>query len=160
MNTECERDEDWSGLRRQAPPGFVTRVMANLPEDRRGTAWWPSRGQWLAPALAGALLAMLALGLGWWRWRPESGGAMVVHFEIHAPGARQVELVGSFTDWQTDRIELRGPDASGHWTAEVPLPPGRHEYLFLVDGQSWVTDPRAEVRRADGFGRENAVLAL
>lgn len=159
MNADAEMERALAAVRKNAPPGFTTRVMANLPAEQRRPAWWPARGQWLVPVLAGVALALLVFGLGWWV-RPGADRAMVVHFEIHAPGARQVELVGSFTEWQTDRIELRGPDASGHWTAEVPLPPGRHEYLFLVDGQSWVTDPRAEVRRSDGFGRENAVLAL
>ena len=83
---------------------------------------------------------------------------MKVHFELHAPGARSVELVGSFKHWQPGSIRLVGPDASGHWTASIHLPEGRHEYQFLVDGRQWVTDPMAAVVRPDGFGRANAIL--
>lgn len=149
-------------VRRAAPAGFAQRVMDALPDRPGRSAWlaWPRDGGWLLPALTGAAAALLCVG---WLWRAgidRPSGMTTVHFEIHAPGASQVALVGSFTDWRTDRIVLRGPDASGHWTAEVPLPPGRHEYLFLVDGKQWMADPNAEVRRRDGFGRENALLAL
>ena len=85
---------------------------------------------------------------------------MTVHFELHAPDAETVELVGTFTDWQTGRLRLAGPDASGHWTADMDLPAGRYEYGFLVNGRQWLVDSNAVLRRDDGFGRENAVLAL
>lgn len=154
--------EELNYLRRTAPPGFAKRVLANLPErpGLRWQDWWEDSRRWLFPALIGAVSGLLIAGGVWWLNPSESAGKMVVHFEIHAPDANRVELVGTFTDWQIDRIELTGPDTSGHWTAELSLPPGRYEYLFLVDGRQWVTDPRADVRRADGFGRENAVLAL
>ena len=83
---------------------------------------------------------------------------MLVHFQIHAPGAQRVELVGDFNNWTPGAIRLHGPDASGHWTADVELPEGRYEYQFLVNGKTWVTDPNAATHRPDGFGRENAVM--
>ncbi len=156
-----------SGLAEQrvrAPGDFVARVMAALPpEPDRGWAdrlrrLWPGRGRWLAPAVAGALaLWVLAVGIP----RLQSGPERVpVTFEIHAPEARRVELVGSFNDWRPGEIVLKGPDATGHWKVTVRLPPGRYEYLFLVDGRQWVVDPDALALRPDGFGRENAVIEL
>jgi len=157
-----------AAVRRPAPDGFTARVMARLP-DPRVPAWrailhrvWPEGPAWLGPALAGALagaLIMVAVA-------PPRGAApqdhpqVTVHFQLHAPGASRVELVGNFTSWRTGEILLKGPDASGHWTVDVELPEGRHEYAFLVDGREWIADPFAEVRRPDGFGRENAVLNL
>jgi 1,4-alpha-glucan branching enzyme len=121
---------------------------------------WPARPQWLAPALAGALIALvLSVGFGSWL-RATPTDSVAVTFEVHAPNARQVDLVGSFNGWQPGQIVLRGPDATGHWTATVQLPTGRHEYLFLVDGRDWVTDPQAAIHRPDGFGRENALIEL
>ena len=35
-------------------------------------------------------------------------------------------------------------DERGVWIATVPLAPGRHAYVFVVDDTVWVTDPRAE----------------
>jgi hypothetical protein len=153
-------------LRASAPPDFARRVMTALP-DAPDRSWadlilrfWPEGGRWWLPALAGAaaaLLAVVSIRLPVQRTEPER---IAVHFELHAPAAQTVELLGDFTGWKSEAIRLTGPDASGHWTADVKLPAGRHEYIFLVDGRQWQTDPRADVRRADGFGRENAVVEL
>lgn len=154
------------GLKVKAPPGFADRVMARLPA-RPDPSWralwrraWPADGGWLGPALAGACAtALLFAGAGRFRAEPPPQ-AVIAHFELHAPDAQSVELVGDFTGWQASRIALRGPDGSGHWTADVELAPGQHEYIFLVNGRDWVTDALAEVRRPDGFGRENAIMNL
>lgn len=94
-------------------------------------------------ALAGALAALL-LGFALGRltvpspipqWNPNL-------FVIAAPGARSVAVVGDFSAWQP--LPLSDPDGDGIWTASIPLPPGRYEYAFLVDGK-WVgQDPLAE----------------
>ena len=163
-----ERDplEALRQLRQTAPADFAKRVMAALPHEpdlplsASLRHLWPERHRWFLPALAGAA-AMLLLSTFLGPRPPKALENQVsVHFEIHAPDAQSVELVGTFTDWQVGQLQLAGPDASGHWTAEVDLPAGRYEYGFLVDGQQWVADPRAEIRRQDGFGRENAVIEL
>lgn len=94
-------------------------------------------------ALAGAMAALL-LGFALGRlsapgpipqWSPNL-------FVIAAPGARSVAVVGDFSAWQP--LPLSDPDGDGIWTASIPLPPGRYEYAFLVDGK-WVgQDPLAE----------------
>lgn len=153
-------------LRASAPPDFARRVMASLPKEPESPLagligrFWPEGGRWWLPALAGAA-AMLLIVLSLQKPAKRDGSETVsVHFELHAPAAQSVELLGDFTGWKTAAIQLAGPDATGHWTADVKLPAGRHEYIFLVDGRQWQTDPRAEIRRADGFGRENAVVDL
>jgi len=153
-------------VRQTAPLDFVQRVMAQLPEQPDSPAWawfqqhlWPEHGRWFLPAMAGAAAMLLvSVAFQFLSYPAAPDNRVTVHFEIRAPAAKQVEVVGTFTDWQAGHIQLVGPDASGHWTADVRLPSGRHEYSFLLDGQQWVTDPRADVRRNDGFGRENAVL--
>ncbi len=153
-------------LRRAAPAGFVERVTARIT-DR------PSRAEavghtaffqhWMTPAAVGAAAAVLVM-LGLWAVQSSMTAprteAVVVQFVFHAPGAEQVELVGDFTEWQAGRILLEGPDTAGQWTARVALSEGRHEYIFLVDGRSWQTDPLAQIRRPDGFGNLNAVMNL
>lgn len=83
--------------------------------------------------------------------------AVFVRFEIHAPGARRVELAGSFSNWSPD-IALT-PVADGRWMAYVPLRPGVHDYAFRVDGERWVVDPAAP-RVSDGFGGFNSRMSL
>lgn len=154
-------------LRQLAPPDFAQRVLAALPAEpdptlglRLRRVWPREHGRWILPALAGAAAAMLFTTFLLPPPPPAETPRMTVHFELHAPDASQVELVGTFTDWQVGRIHLAGPDASGHWTVNVNLSAGRHEYSFLVDGQLWMTDPDAEIRRDDGFGHQNAVLEI
>ena len=148
-----------------APRGLAGAVSDALDEERSRSAlsWVAERlrwQQWGVPALAGAL-AMLLVMLTVQYW-PRAGRppTMSVHFELHAPGAQRVELLGNFNNWTPGQLRLRGPDASGHWTADVELPEGHYEYQFLVNGQTWVTDPNAAMRRPDGFGRENAVVEV
>jgi 1,4-alpha-glucan branching enzyme len=115
------------------------------------------------PALAGSMATVLVfLGLG---VVPSPTAEVATdqvsfHFELHAPDASRVELLGTFNDWQAGQIVLRGPDASGHWEASVDLPAGRHEYVFLVDGKEWIADPEVGLSRPDGFGRENTVITI
>lgn len=87
---------------------------------------------------------------------PAEPQTMLVQFRLDAPGAANVALAGSFTGWET-RIELV-ESAPGLWTARVAVPPGVHDYLFLVDGE-WTSDPAApEV--PDGFGGSNSRMFL
>lgn len=147
--------------RAAAPPGLATRIMHRLPEKPRAS-WLPAPREWLIPSLTGAAAVTLFL-LGWLWFNPPTAPEaelVEVHFELRAPGAKQVELVGNFNHWRLGALRLEGPDASGHWNATIELPEGRYEYIFLVDGKEWVTDPTATVVRPDGYGRVNAVLEV
>jgi hypothetical protein len=146
--------------RTQAPEGFADQVMDALPQWRKTQprGWWPTHGRWIAPALSGAVATLLILlALGRFQSTPVQG-QVGFHFELHAPGADKVELLGTFNNWKMGDIVLNGPDASGHWTATVELPEGRHEYIFLVDGERWMADPKGSTHRPDGFGRVNTVI--
>jgi hypothetical protein len=82
----------------------------------------------------------------------------IAQFVGRFPGAKSVEVVGSFTDWQSGAIVLRDDNHDGIWRGTVVLPVGQHEYMFVVDGERWVADPLAGRYVDDGFGRENALL--
>jgi len=49
------------------------------------------------------------------------------------------------------------PLGEGRWVKELALPPGRHEYRLVVDGQ-WRCDPAAVETVPNPFGGQNAVL--
>lgn len=76
-------------------------------------------------------------------------------FEIEAPSAQSVYLVGEFTGWEADAIKLK-KSRNGTWKATVSLPSGAHQYRFMVDGE-WQDDPNAPARTTNPFGTENCV---
>jgi 1,4-alpha-glucan branching enzyme len=57
-----------------------------------------------------------------------------VHFNCHAPQARSVSLIGDFNGWNPTAHPMRR-QLDGPWYAEVGLPHGHHQYLFMIDGQ-------------------------
>jgi 1,4-alpha-glucan branching enzyme len=82
-----------------------------------------------------------------------------INFTISAPTATSVAIAGSFNRWDTDRDRLSGPDRRGVWSITLPLPPGRHEYLFFINGKTWMLDPSAPSTN-DGMGGENSILIV
>ena len=77
------------------------------------------------------------------------------NFRYTAPDAVSVLLVGDFTEWQQKAIALeKGKD--GVWTTAVKLPPGKHHYLFIVDG-AWCEDPGCNVREPNPYGGHDMV---
>jgi Glycogen recognition site of AMP-activated protein kinase len=86
----------------------------------------------------------------------------IAQFVGHFPGARSVEVVGSFNNWSRGSLHLRDDNHSGIWHGSVVLPAGSHEYMFVVDGERWVPDPLAGRYVDDGFGsgRENSLMIV
>ena len=76
-------------------------------------------------------------------------------FSFQAPAAESVLLVGDFTHWQEQPIQLR-KQKNGVWKASVPLPPGEYHYRFLVDGE-WRDDPECTLRVDNPYGNKNSV---
>lgn len=95
---------------------------------------------------------------------PASGGAAmdrreVVHFELAAPRATRVALVGSFNEWNPVATPLTRDPATGKWVVSLRLPPGRHVYAFVVDGDV-TADPAAPRAADDDFGSANSVVLV
>ena len=80
-----------------------------------------------------------------------------VRFELSAPRASRVTLVGSFNEWNPAATPLLRDPASGKWVVSVQLPPGRHVYAFVVDGDV-TADPDAPRAADDDFGSPNSVV--
>ena len=83
----------------------------------------------------------------------------VVRFELVAPTASRVTLVGSFNEWNPVATPLRRDPSSGKWIVSLRLPPGRHVYAFVVDGDV-TADPTAPRAADDDFGSANSVLLV
>jgi len=78
-----------------------------------------------------------------------------VIFEFFAPQAQEVVLAGDFNNWDITSLPMK-KDRKGNWKISVPLSPGKHEYLFWVDG-FWQGDPKAEDRVPNPFGGWNSL---
>lgn len=71
--------------------------------------------------------------------------------------AKQVILTGSFNNW--NEKELRMIPYKGSWLLPVFLKEGTHAYKFIVDNV-WITDPLNKLKRPDGSGNFNSVVAI
>ena len=90
--------------------------------------------------------------------RPEPPNQARASFELIKPDAKSACVAGSFNDWRPERAPLV-PTGNGRWVADVALKPGRHEYLFVVDGQ-WIPDPNAKETVQNPFGGRNSILGV
>ena len=162
---------------RRAPPSLPRRAWTWLREPRV-VAVSPLGGLAMAAGMAG----LLAVGT-WGVVRIGGGGrvasaaftagagqvagvavsaagtASSVTFVLVAPEARSVALAGDFNDWDAARVLMRR-EASGLWTVDVPLTPGRYRYVFLVDGRRFVADPAAPRAVGDDFGTPTSVVTI
>lgn len=73
-----------------------------------------------------------------------------VRFRYYAPEAIRVQLAGGWPENNWARgdgsvgeadIGLMTVDSGGMWEIVVPLGPGRYQYLFWVDENTWHLDP-------------------
>lgn len=151
-----------------APAGLRGRVLAGIraEEVARRPKWldWLLRPRPIpvSPLAATAAVAILLVLVTrpWVPGQPDAGVRRVyVQFVVDAPQAETVSLVGDFSDWQAT-IPLTDPDGDGVWSGRVALEPGVHEYMFVIDGSEWITDPNASTYNDDGFGQQNAVVAV
>lgn len=79
-------------------------------------------------------------------------------FSFNAPDALSVSLVGDFTNWKKQPVNMKkGPD--GIWKATITLDPGTYHYRFLVNGE-WRDDPECTLRVANPYGGENSVRSV
>ena len=81
-----------------------------------------------------------------------------VALQLVEPSAKQVFVAGSFNGWKPDTTPLM-PLGNGRWHGDLKLRPGRHEYLFVVDG-TWRPDPSAKESVQNPFGGRNSVLMV
>ena len=83
-----------------------------------------------------------------------------IRFSIHHPKAKKVMIAGDFNGWSPVADPLLDRGGTGLWSIVLPLPPGRYEYKFVVDGEKWIPDPGNPEREKDGFGGYNSVVVI
>jgi hypothetical protein len=159
---------------RQAPVWMENAVMSQIAladAPKENFLGWLLRPRTirLSPlsslAMAAAAVAVIALLPNGGSQAPQPGPGAVavteilVEFSLEAPGATTVAVAGDFSGWESEFV-LDDADGDGIWTGRIPIEPGVHQYMFVINGTDWVTDPRAQRYSDDGFGNRNAVLAV
>jgi hypothetical protein len=86
----------------------------------------------------------------------EDPGQVAVRLVYVDAQARTVCLSGSFNNWSEDSHCMK--PIFDVWSIELSLPPGRHEYQFVVDGLIRRDDPRNVLAEDNGFGMKNSIL--
>ena len=74
--------------------------------------------------------------------------------------AESVAVAGDFSNWEPVELTRKTLNGEQVWTGLVPMQKGEHRYMFVKNGDNWVTDPLATNYQNDGFGNKNAVLYL
>src|SRR5438067_2461120 len=74
-----------------------------------------------------------------------------------SPRPQSVHVSGSFNGWSKAANPMT-QDASGVWRISIDLPQGTHQYKFVVDGEKWITDPKADkdLEQDDNYGGKNS----
>ena len=72
-----------------------------------------------------------------------------INFSFKKPAAQRVALIGDFNGWKDLGLTL-ARQADGRWELLLPLPKGRHRYLFLVDGKPELDPANPEIADVDG----------
>ncbi len=80
-----------------------------------------------------------------------------VLFNIAAPDAREIYLVGDFNSWKINDSSRLSRLNDGRWEKKVGLTPGRYKYKFVVDGE-WLLDTQNNDREQNSFGTFDSVI--
>ncbi len=89
----------------------------------------------------------------------QTGRTREVFFCVSAPRASKVFVAGEFNNWRLDSNASLERDEEGVWRRRVPLPPGRYQYKYYVDGE-WVVDPENPLRIVTESGIVNSLIKV
>lgn len=170
-----------------SPMGFTEKVMAQIEKkparnERRIPKWIRSPldvhlnwgWKW---AMAFTLVFLIWGGMSWQNLQMQKLSTQVIQLEQNMlniknqpvptrffffhPKAQSLHLVGSFNNWQpAEESRMFSMSGDGIWSVSLLLKPGQYEYMFLVDGKEWATDPAAADFHSDGFGNTNSVVKV
>jgi hypothetical protein len=161
---------------------LVRAIRADRPIDQQlpsrpralTPAWWRTpaivrMSPVVGLALAASLVVAVSLGTLSVAAKSYQRTGMVVAEHVHdtvhvvrfvfVGKVKSVSLVGDFNGWRAMATPLLTSGSGETWVVSVPLPRGRHEYAFVVDGKRWVADPFA-MSNTDDFNTESSIIAV
>ena len=91
--------------------------------------------------------------------KPKAPKTHRVTFTVHAEIGSQVFVAGSFNNWNPTDKAMTDKKGMGLYTVTVTLPPGKHEYKFVIDG-TWCADPECADWVQNEHGTLNSVIRV
>lgn len=82
-----------------------------------------------------------------------------IEFKVTATPGSKVSVAGTFNRWDSGKNPMKDNPSSGHYTTVIAVPPGKHEYKFVINGE-WCVDPNCAERVPNGHGSLNSVLCV
>ena len=169
LRGELARAACIEALPREMPPGLVDRVFRGALEAppralwERALSWlWEPRTHLLRTRPGVLMTAALVIGLlavlGRVSPAPRDDGRIPVRLSVDLAGAERVEVIGDFNGWRPE--QLSDGNGDGVFATTILLARGSYDYLFVIDGERLMLDPRAAAVLDDGFGRRNGVLRV
>ena len=132
--------------------------MPKAPNDLSAKVWARTRPQasWRSAWVWRPLVASLVLGFVYWAGMRQGAGQSEVRFRLEAPRATQVSLSGSFNQWQAQPMHREGDE----WVLDLKLKPGKHRYVFVLNGKRSLPDPDGGDAELSEAGEAQSVLYL
>jgi alpha-amylase len=85
---------------------------------------------------------------------------VVFQFKPTEPGVTSVFLAGDFNGWNAKRDAMKFNADAGRWELLFPLKKGRYQYKFVLNGDKWVTDAKADEFAPDPYGGKNSIIVV
>jgi serine protease AprX len=83
-----------------------------------------------------------------------------ITFSLHDHAASNVQVFGSWNDWESPGIAAASIEP-GYWrTSPVHLHAGQYAYKLLLDGCRWLDDPNNPRKVFDGIGGLNSTVVV
>jgi 1,4-alpha-glucan branching enzyme len=82
-----------------------------------------------------------------------------VRFQLVRDPGNEVYVAGTFNNWDSHAHPLTFLPDAGSYLATLTLPPGRHEYKFVVNGK-WCPDPKCPETVPNPLGDVNSVIVV
>ncbi len=87
------------------------------------------------------------------------GGGKAAVFTLRLERECRVMLAGTFNSWNPEQLRMRKGEGDECYRYTLELPPGIHEYCFVIDG-CWLMDRENEKFVANEFGTMNSVVEV
>jgi len=79
------------------------------------------------------------------------------YFQVSADPGSDVFVTGTFNNWNPFQCRMLDESGTGIFRIALKLPPGRHEYKFVVNGE-WRSDPNYPDWVVNEHGTLNSVI--